>query len=77
MKKMFIKNYKEKHHIKRYSGGFYLACLIELVAIILMAAGIIEIELYNKTNPASFLIQFGGLLFCFGSFVFAKLVKVK
>lgn len=74
MKKLFIKS-KEKHYIKRYSFGFWLACLIETIAIILMGIGIIEIELFQKSNPASFLIQFGGFLFVIGSFLYTKAVK--
>jgi len=77
MKKIFIKSYKEKYHIKRYSIGYYLACLLEITAIILMATGILEVEILHKFNPATFCIQFGGLLFVIGSFVFVKCVKVK
>jgi len=72
MKKIFIKNYNKKYYIKRYSAGYWFACSIEIIAIILMGIGIFEIEILNKFNPATFLLQFGGFLFVIGSFLYTK-----
>lgn len=72
--KIFIKS-KEKFHVKRYSWKYWFACSIEIIAIVLMAVGILEVEILHKSNPASFSIQFGGLLFVIGSFLYAKWVK--
>lgn len=75
MEKMFIKS-KEKHYIKRYSGKYFAACLIEITGIILWSLGLYEIYFKNKSNPAMALVNIGGLLFVIGSFIFAKVVKV-
>ena len=75
MKKLFINSYKEKHYVERYSYKFWFACSIEIVGILCMGSGLIEIELLNKFNPATALLQFGGLAFVVGSFMYAKVVK--
>jgi len=76
MKKIFLKNYKIKNHIKRYSGKYFLAVVTEITAIIIWSIALCEIYLMGKTNPATFMLHIAGITFSVGSCIFAKFVKV-
>lgn len=78
MKDIFIKSYKkEKFHVKKFSWKYWIAIFTESIAIILWVIGLYEIFLLKKSNPATLLIQCGGLLFTIGSFIFCKFVNIK
>lgn len=74
MKKIFLKEYKYK--VSRNSWRYWLAVVIELSAIFIWGIGLSEIYLLHKYNPATMLINIGGLFFTVGSLIFAKFVKV-
>jgi hypothetical protein len=75
MKKIFIKYKKEKFHIKQFSWKYWVAVLTECIAIVLWTIGILEVQIYHKSNPATLLIHLGGVLFTTGSFIYAKCIK--
>jgi len=76
MKPIFIDSYKkEKFHIKRHSKMYWLAVIIEVTAIIMWSVGLFEIHFLHKCNPASTLVQIGGIFFTLGSFIYAKCIK--
>jgi len=73
MKKLFLKEYK--HNVTRYSWKYWTACTIEAVAIILWSIGLLEINILKKCNPATTLVNIGGLFFTIGSFLYCKWVQ--
>jgi hypothetical protein len=73
MQKIFLK--KHKHKVSRCSWKYWLAVVIELTAIILWSIGLLEIKLLNKCNPATMLVNIGGLFFTIGSFLYCKWVQ--
>jgi len=76
MKPIFIKSYKkEKFHIKRYSKLYFLAVFVESTAIILWSIGLYEINILHECNPASILVQIGGICFTIGSYIYCKFIK--
>jgi len=56
---------------------YYLALIVEIVGIVIMSAGVCEIMVIGKFNPAPWLITVGSLIMSTGSFFFAKIVKWK
>lgn len=77
MIKIFIKNYnpKKKLYVKRYSCKYWLAVGIESIALIMWSFGLYEMVILKGTNPADILLNIGGILFTFGSFLYAKCIK--
>jgi len=73
VKKIFIKEYKT--NVERYSWKYWTAVFIETIAIALWSVGLVEMKIFNKFNPADYLIHIGGLFFVIGSFLYAKWVK--
>lgn len=72
MSRIFLRQYKSK--INKNSFKYWLAVIIESVAIILWCIGLYELIVYKCINPAGILIHSGGILFTIGSFIYAKLI---
>jgi len=75
MKKMYIKKEKFSHHIPVGSWKYWMAVCSEICGIILWSIALQEIYFKNKTNPAVFLLNLGGLFFVIGSFIYVKCIR--
>lgn len=54
---------------------YYGVVIIELIGIISISMGLIEMQIYHVLNPANFLITLGSATISIGSFIFAKIVN--
>jgi len=75
MKKIFIKKYKEKYKSPRGSFKYYLAIFMELIGILLWIFALYEIFILKLTNPVWIIFHFAGIIFCSGSFLYAKWIN--